>query len=484
MTYGCEAWNIDERTRATLNGANARCLSRFTGQTSHEEASKTKRTFDMVTAIKKRRHQWLGHILRLGKTHAGKERLIKVAVRAQFQLNLPGNLCADAPHTDTFEELERIAQDRKAWRQHWQSIAPKSSKIATSSKHAQSNASQGRWIGTGIDAVWVNANGTVSNARPPANTTDTCNNTATAGRWIGSGIDAVWVNANRVISDAPPPAGTCNNATTTTSPTMTTNAPTIKRKQKKKKRKRTASGWTNEQRQAWARAYYDEHFGNKAKKENNTLDTKSTDELWAEPCIPPTPSPPSTPIAATTRATPPLSTTPQTTVECTSSPPYTPQYRRAQQLRQLRLLRQQRFKKQGRPAPPPHTPIQQHTGASQPKTNQTNHATPTPTPISFNTSISPITIHTTHTQTQLHVNLSPITPNPNSIHILTTNTHNDSMNDFLNETHPYNTTHPNNSHPHPSIHDHTNIMIDIHSPKHTKHTINTYIHTHTTESEY
>ena len=44
MTYGCEAWNIDERTRAQLNGANARCLSRFTGKSSHEEASKLTRT--------------------------------------------------------------------------------------------------------------------------------------------------------------------------------------------------------------------------------------------------------------------------------------------------------------------------------------------------------------------------------------------------------------------------------------------------------
>ena len=63
MTYGCEAWNIDEPTRAKLNGANARLLSRFTGKTSHEEASDRKRTYDMVMAIRKRRHQWLGHIL-------------------------------------------------------------------------------------------------------------------------------------------------------------------------------------------------------------------------------------------------------------------------------------------------------------------------------------------------------------------------------------------------------------------------------------
>ena len=116
MTYGSEAWNLDEQTRAKLNGANARCLSRFTGQSSHEEASKTKRTIDMVTAVRKRRHQWLGHILRLDETHDGKERLVKLAVRAQYQLNLPGNLCTDAPQTDTFEELVQFAKDRNAWK--------------------------------------------------------------------------------------------------------------------------------------------------------------------------------------------------------------------------------------------------------------------------------------------------------------------------------------------------------------------------------
>ena len=31
LTYGCEAWTLDDETTAMLNGANARCLSRFTG---------------------------------------------------------------------------------------------------------------------------------------------------------------------------------------------------------------------------------------------------------------------------------------------------------------------------------------------------------------------------------------------------------------------------------------------------------------------
>ena len=47
--YGCEAWDLDARTLAMLNGAgaNARMLSWFTGKDSHSEASKATRTFDL-----------------------------------------------------------------------------------------------------------------------------------------------------------------------------------------------------------------------------------------------------------------------------------------------------------------------------------------------------------------------------------------------------------------------------------------------------
>ena len=123
LTYGSEAWQLDEKTCASINGASARCLSRFTGQSSHEEASAKKRTYDMVSAIRKRRHQWLGHILRLEDTSEG-YRLVKLAARMQWELGQPGNICMDAPATATFEELVDFAKCRKTWAQHWDSIAP------------------------------------------------------------------------------------------------------------------------------------------------------------------------------------------------------------------------------------------------------------------------------------------------------------------------------------------------------------------------
>ena len=55
FTYGSEAWHLDERTAAALNGANSRCLSRITGKGIHEEANVRTRTFDLVGSVRKRR---------------------------------------------------------------------------------------------------------------------------------------------------------------------------------------------------------------------------------------------------------------------------------------------------------------------------------------------------------------------------------------------------------------------------------------------
>ena len=75
FTYGSEAWNLDVATVAAINGANAACLSRITGRSRHVEASSRTRTYDLIRDIRKRRYEWLGHILRMPG-----ERLLKVAV--------------------------------------------------------------------------------------------------------------------------------------------------------------------------------------------------------------------------------------------------------------------------------------------------------------------------------------------------------------------------------------------------------------------
>ena len=118
MTYGSEAWRLDEKTIAKLNGCNAMCLSHITGKSAHAEASARTRTYDLVADIRKRRHKWLGHILRLSG-----QRYVKEAVKAQMHLDLPGNITMDAPPGLTFDDLTKLAKNRKAWREsvHWQS---------------------------------------------------------------------------------------------------------------------------------------------------------------------------------------------------------------------------------------------------------------------------------------------------------------------------------------------------------------------------
>ena len=38
MTYGCETWNIDEKTRKRINGANSIMLTRITGNSPSRSA--------------------------------------------------------------------------------------------------------------------------------------------------------------------------------------------------------------------------------------------------------------------------------------------------------------------------------------------------------------------------------------------------------------------------------------------------------------
>ena len=111
FTYGSEAWTLDERTRATLNGANARCLSRITGRTIHEEASARSRTFDLVAAIRRTRMRWLGHILRMDE-----DRLIKKTVRHICDYHRDGDILMDAPAAESWEALVESAQNREEWR--------------------------------------------------------------------------------------------------------------------------------------------------------------------------------------------------------------------------------------------------------------------------------------------------------------------------------------------------------------------------------
>ena len=104
LVYGSEAWSLDDKACAMLNGANSRMVARITGRTIKEEASKTTRTFDFVTWIRARRLQWVGHILRMDNNDT-EPRLIYKAVSYIYEHRRPGDLLMDIPRHCDWQDL-------------------------------------------------------------------------------------------------------------------------------------------------------------------------------------------------------------------------------------------------------------------------------------------------------------------------------------------------------------------------------------------
>ena len=63
MTHSCEAWQFTKRIQQKVNGVNSKMLSLITKNSIHHEAKYP--SFDAVSYIKKLRHEYLGHILRM-----------------------------------------------------------------------------------------------------------------------------------------------------------------------------------------------------------------------------------------------------------------------------------------------------------------------------------------------------------------------------------------------------------------------------------
>ena len=93
LTHGSEAWTLTPRALATLNGFSSRQLHRITGRSYREEA--TRPSYDLPAAVRRRKQQWLGHILRMPP-----DRLVRCAVlamgRRQGPPYQPGSLLMDA----------------------------------------------------------------------------------------------------------------------------------------------------------------------------------------------------------------------------------------------------------------------------------------------------------------------------------------------------------------------------------------------------
>ena len=112
MTYGCETWDLNEKTRKRINGANSVMLARITGNSIPQETRPTTTSLDLIRRIRMRRHRWVGHILRLGP-----DSMVYQALKIQSQMNVVGNLLMDVPPHLNFEDLTRQARDRARWRE-------------------------------------------------------------------------------------------------------------------------------------------------------------------------------------------------------------------------------------------------------------------------------------------------------------------------------------------------------------------------------
>ena len=111
MTYGSEAWNLTKEVKKKLNGANSQMLSAITGKSYREEAVEATCSFNLLRAIRARRLQWLGHILRLDE-----DRLLQRAVHHVYNNRCDGDILSDAPRTESWAELKMWAADREKWR--------------------------------------------------------------------------------------------------------------------------------------------------------------------------------------------------------------------------------------------------------------------------------------------------------------------------------------------------------------------------------
>ena len=63
MKYGCEAWIMTSQVKKRLNGANASMLAVVLKSTSRQQAASP--AYDIVAAVYRQRHSYLGHLLRM-----------------------------------------------------------------------------------------------------------------------------------------------------------------------------------------------------------------------------------------------------------------------------------------------------------------------------------------------------------------------------------------------------------------------------------
>ena len=94
LTHGTKAWTHTPRALAMLNGFNSRKLHRITGRSYREEA--TTPSYDLLTDVRTRRHQWLGLYLRMPANRLVRRSVLALGQRTRPPYQ-PGSLLMDTP---------------------------------------------------------------------------------------------------------------------------------------------------------------------------------------------------------------------------------------------------------------------------------------------------------------------------------------------------------------------------------------------------
>ena len=111
FTHACEAWDLTEKVKKSINGFNSRCLHNITGKDYRETAVNP--DHNLVLAVRKRRLRYLGHILRMEPGRLVRDTLCAYVNGGVGPLP-EGSLLMDCEEKE-FNELALLAQNRAEW---------------------------------------------------------------------------------------------------------------------------------------------------------------------------------------------------------------------------------------------------------------------------------------------------------------------------------------------------------------------------------
>ena len=141
---------MGEKTKRTLRGWCARCLSVMTGRSIRDETVEP--SFDLVSRLRSRRLRWAGHILRLEEASLIRRVLLAIVARDLDRgSSEEGGLLADAPAFNTVEQLLELAADKAGWQKAVRELLPPSDPTVAGRGKKKAAAEESSEVGLGVD---------------------------------------------------------------------------------------------------------------------------------------------------------------------------------------------------------------------------------------------------------------------------------------------------------------------------------------------